>query len=61
MSLDFPKWISEYEAVNPDEFIEYRDDLGAWKEDKDYRFVSISSEFQQRGRIYRDEIRKIGE
>lgn len=61
MPLDFPKWISEYEAVNPDESIEYRDGSGTWKEEKDYRFGSISSEFQQRGHIYRDELRKIGE
>ena len=60
MSLNFSKWIDRYEAANPDESIEYRDSSGTWKEDKDYRFSSISSELQQRGYIYRDELRKIG-
>ncbi|WP_139835070.1 hypothetical protein [Halorubrum ezzemoulense] len=60
MSLDFPKWIAQYRQVNPKESIEYRDSSGAWKEDKYHRFYSISSEFQQRGYIYRDELRKIG-
>ena len=60
MSFDFPKWISKYDDVAPDESIEYRDNSGAWKEEKDYRFGSISAQFQQRGRIHRDELRKIG-
>lgn len=60
MSLDFPKWKGEYKEVNPDESIEYRDGSGAWNEDNDYRFGSISTEFQKRGHIYRDELRRIG-
>lgn len=61
MSLNFPKYIHRYEAENPDESIEYRDGVGGWKKEKDYRFGSISSEFQKRGHIYRDELRKIGQ
>jgi len=61
MSPNFPKWIDKYEDMNPNKSIEYRDSSGAWKEDKYYRFYAISSEFQQRGRIYRDELREIGE
>lgn len=61
MSLNFTKWIDKYEDANPEESIEFRDVSGAWKEDEDYRFGSISSAFQQRGHIYRDELRKIGE
>lgn len=61
MSLNFPKWINRYEQANPNESIEYRDGSGTWKEDKYYRFYAISAEFQQRGHIYRDELRKIGE
>lgn len=60
MSLNISKWINRYEQANPNESIEYRDGSGSWKEDKDYRFGSISSVFQQRAHIYRDEIRKIG-
>ena len=60
MPLNFPKWISEYKSANPDESIKYRDGSGTWKEDKDYQFSSISPEIQQRGHIYRDELRKIG-
>jgi len=60
MSLDFPKWIDRYEQANPDESIEYRDNSGSWKEDKDYRFGSISSELQSRSYLHRDELRKIG-
>lgn len=61
MSLNFSKWIDKYEDANPGESIEYRDGSGKWKEDKDYRFSSISSNFQRRGYIHRDELRKIGE
>jgi hypothetical protein len=60
MSMNFQRWISKYEAENPDESVEYRDRSGSWKKENDYRFGSISSEFQQRGHIYRDELRKIG-
>lgn len=60
MSFDFPKWINKYDDVAPDESIEYKDNSGAWKEEKDYRFGSISARFQQRGYIHRDELRKIG-
>lgn len=61
MAFDFSKWVGKYEDANPDESIEYREGSGAWKEDKYYGFYAISSEFQQRGHIYRDELRKIGE
>jgi len=36
MSLDFSKWISKYDAVPPDEKIEYRDSSGNLKEEKDW-------------------------
>jgi hypothetical protein len=61
MTFNFSKWIDRYEQANPNESIKYRDDSGAWKEDKYYRLYAISSEFQQRGYIYRDELREIGE
>ena len=60
MQFDFPKWINKYDDVAPDESIEYKDKSGTWKEEKDYHFGSISARFQQRGYIYRDELRKIG-
>ena len=52
--------MGKYGDVAPDETIEYKDGSGAWKEEKDYRLSSISSQFQQRGYIFRDELRKIG-
>lgn len=61
MSLNFPKWMNKYENANLNKSIKYRGSSGAWKEDKYYRFYAISSELQQRGRIYRDELRNIGE
>jgi len=60
MSFDFSEWIEAYGKVAPDESIEYKDDSGAWCEETDYRLGSISSEFQRRGYISREELRKIG-
>ena len=60
MSFDFQKWIRKYDNVAPDEIVEYRDDTGKWQEERDHSFGSISSRFQQRGHITRDELRKIG-
>lgn len=60
MPFDFSEWIEAYGKVAPDESIEYKDDSGTWREETDYRLGSISSEFQQRGYISREELRKIG-
>jgi hypothetical protein len=60
MSFDFSEWIDAYGKVAPDESIEYRDESGTWREETDYRLRSISSEFQRRGYISREELRKIG-
>lgn len=60
MSFDFSEWIEAYGKVAPDESIEYKDDSGTWREETDYRLGSISSEFQRRGYISREELRKIG-
>jgi len=60
MSFDFSRWIEAYGDVAPDESIEYKDDSGTWREETDYRLGSISSEFQRRGYISREELRKIG-
>ena len=60
MSLDFSKWISKYDAVAPDEKIEYRDSSGNLKEEKDPKLGSISQVFQQRGYLLREELRQIG-
>lgn len=61
MPFDFPKWIDKYDDVAPDETIEYKDSSGTWREEKEYDFGNISSALQQRGYLFRDEIRKIGE
>lgn len=61
MSLDFPKWIDKYDDVAPDETIEYKDSSGTWREETGYDFGNISSALQQRGYLFRDELRKIGE
>jgi len=60
MSFDFSNWIEAYGKVAPDESIEYKDDSGTWREETDYRLGTISSEFQRRGYISREELRKIG-
>ena len=60
MPFDFSEWIEAYGKVAPDESIEYKDDSGTWREETDYRLESISSEFQRRGYISREELRKIG-
>jgi hypothetical protein len=60
MSFDFSEWIEAYGKVAPEESIEYKDESGTWREETDYRLGSISSEFQRRGYISRDELRKIG-
>lgn len=60
MSFDFPKWIDNYDDVAPDEIIEYRDSSGTWREEMEYDFGNISSALQQRGYLFRDELRKIG-
>lgn len=60
MSFDFSKWISKYDAVAPDEKIEYRDSSGNLKEEKDPKLGSISQALQQRGYILREELRQIG-
>lgn len=61
MTLYFPKWIDKYDDENSDESIEYRDGSGAWKVEDDPLLSSISKQFQQRGYIFRDELRRIGE
>lgn len=60
MSFDFSEWIDAYGKVAPDESIEYKDESDSWREETDYRLGSISSEFQRRGYISREELRKIG-
>jgi hypothetical protein len=60
MTFDFSKWMGKYGEVAPDESIEYKDSSGTWNEETDYSLSSISSQFQQRGYIFRDELRKIG-
>ena len=60
MSFDFSKWISKYDAVAPDEKIEYRDSSGNLKEEKDPKLGSISQALQQRGYLLREELRQIG-
>jgi hypothetical protein len=60
MTFDFSKWMGKYGDVAPDESIEYKDSSGTWNEETDYSLSSISSQFQQRGYIFRDELRKIG-
>jgi len=60
MSFDFSEWIEAYGKVAPDESIEYKDESGSWREETDYQLGSISSEFQRRGYISREGLRKIG-
>ena len=60
MSFDFLKWINKYEAVAPDEKIEYQDSSGNLKEEKDPKLGSISQALQQRGYLLREELRQIG-
>lgn len=60
MSFDFSKWINKYDAVAPDEKIEYQDSSGNLKEEKDPKLRSISQALQQRGYILRSELRQIG-
>ena len=60
MSFDFLKWINKYDAVAPDEKIEYQDSSGNLKEEKDPKLNSISQALQQRGYILRSELRQIG-
>lgn len=60
MSFDFSEWIDAYGTVAPDESIEYKDGSGTWCKETDYRLGSISSAFQRRGYISKDELRKIG-
>lgn len=57
MTINYKKWIKKYDYT--DYSIEFRGSSGGWEEDDDPLFPKISAEFQSRGHIYRDELRKI--
>ena len=59
MEIELPKWVERFEELWENKPIEYLDTSGAWREDDDPRFGSISNAIQSRGSVSVDELRKI--